>query len=64
MYVRYEAGGGAAQQITCVRVKNIKVTDGIIERDSTEYSSHALAEVEDGENRNEWISVTRSRIGK
>ena len=33
-------------------------------RDLTEYSSHALAEVVDGENRNVWILVTRYRIGK
>ena len=30
----------------------------------TEYSSHALAEVVGGENRNDCILVTRSRIGK
>ena len=32
----------------------------IMERDKTEYSSHAIAEVVDGD----WILVTRSRIGK
>ena len=34
-------------------VKNIGVTDDITERDKTEYSIHALAEVVDGINSNE-----------
>ena len=41
-----------------------RVTNEVMERDKTEYSSHALAEVVDGENRNDWILVTRSRVGK
>ena len=45
-------------------VKNIRVVDEIMERDKTECSSHALTEVVDGEKRNDWILVTRSRIGK
>ena len=40
-------------------VKNIYVIDGFMDCDLTEYSSHALAEVTDGENRNYWILVTR-----
>ena len=43
---------------------NTGVTDDIINLDKTEYSSHSLAEVVDGENRNEWILITRSRTGK
>ena len=34
-------------------VKKTGVMDDVITRDKTEYSSHALAEVVDGENRNE-----------
>ena len=45
-------------------VKNTRVVDDVIKRDKTEYSSHALAEVVDGENRNYCTLVTRSRIGK
>ena len=45
-------------------VKNNRVTDEIITRVKTEYSSHALAEVVDGKKRNEWILITRSRTGK
>ena len=44
--------------------KNTRVTDDVISRDKTEYSSHALAEVMDGKHKNYWILVTRSRIGK
>ena len=32
--------------------------------DKTKYNSHALTEVMNVENRNEWILVTRYRIGK
>ena len=42
---------------------NIGVTDEIMERDKTEYSSHKLAEVVDGENSNDRILVESSRIG-
>ena len=35
-------------------VKKIEVTDDIITRDKTEYSSHTLTEVVNGINRNEW----------
>ena len=45
-------------------VKNTRVVDDVIKRDKTEYSSHALAEVVDGENRNYCTLVTISRIGK
>ena len=45
-------------------VNNTKVTDDVIRCDKTEYSSHTLYEVVDGENRNDWILVTISRIGK
>ena len=45
-------------------VKNIGVMYEMMEFDNTEYYSHALAEVVDGENSKEWILVTRSRIGK
>ena len=45
-------------------VKNTRVTDGVINRHKTEYSSHTLAEVADGDHRNNWVLVTRSRIGK
>ena len=34
-------------------VKNNGVTDDVITCDTTKYSSHALAEVVDGKNRNE-----------
>ena len=44
-------------------VKNNGVLDGVMYCDSTEYSSHTLAGVVDGENRKECILVTRSRIG-
>ena len=45
-------------------VNNIGVKNEIMEYDKTEYSSLALAEVVDGENRIDWILVTRSRVGK
>ena len=45
-------------------VKNNRVTDDLIKRDKTEYSSHALSEVVGGENRNYWILATRSSIDK
>ena len=41
-----------------------RVADDVMKRYKTGYSSHALAEVVDEENRNYWILVTRSRIGK
>ena len=44
-------------------VKNTRVTDDVITHDKTKYSSHALDEVVDGENRNKWILITRSRTG-
>ena len=43
--------------------KNIGVADEIMERDKTEYCSHARAEVVDEEKRNFCMLVTRSRIG-
>ena len=45
-------------------VKNNKVTDDVIPCDKTEYYSHALIEVINGKHKNDWILVTRSRIGK
>ena len=41
-----------------------RVTDEVMEHIKTEYSSHSFVEVVDEENRNDWILVTRSRIGK
>ena len=40
---------------------NNGVLDGVIYRDSTEYSIHALADDVNEENRNDQILVTRSR---
>ena len=37
--------------------------DGVMDPNPTEYSSHALAEVVGGGKRNDWILVTRYRIG-
>ena len=45
-------------------VNNIGVTDEIMEYYKTEYSNHAVVEVMDGEKINDWVLVTRSRIGK
>ena len=45
-------------------VKNNKVLDGVMDRDSTEYSSHTLTDSVNKENRNDWIFVTISRNGK
>ena len=45
-------------------VKRTGVTDDVITCDKTEYSSHAINEVIDGGNRNEWILITRSSTGK
>ena len=45
-------------------VKNSRVTDDVISLDKNEYSSHTLTEVVDGKHENDWILVTRSRIGK
>ena len=45
-------------------VKNTRVVDDVISRDKTEYSSHTLAEVVYGKHNNDWVLVTRSRIGK
>ena len=45
-------------------VKNNRVTDEVITCTKTEYFSHALAEVVDGENKNEWIFFTRPRTDK
>ena len=46
-------------------VKNTRVTDDVITRYTTEYSSHALAKVVDGEHKNDWILISsRSRTGK
>ena len=40
------------------------VMDGVITRDKTEYSSHALADIVNGINRNEQVLGTRSKTGK
>ena len=45
-------------------IKNTRVTDDVISCEKTEYPSHSLAEVVDGKHKNDWILVTRSRIGK
>ena len=45
-------------------VKITRVTDDVMERDKTEYSSHSLDEVVDGLNGNDWILFTISSIGK
>ena len=45
-------------------IKNTRGTDDVITRDKTEYSSHTLAKVVDGEDRNEWLLITRSSTGK
>ena len=45
-------------------VNNNGVLDGVMDIESTEYSSHALPEVMDGGNMNDWILVTISRICK
>ena len=45
-------------------VNNTGVMDVVMDRESTEYSIHALAEVVDGKKRNDCILVTRYRIGK
>ena len=39
-------------------VNNTRVTDDLINRDKTEYTSHSLAEVVDGKYENDWILVT------
>ena len=48
----------------CTSVKNTGVTDDVINRDNTEYSSHALVQVVNGKNRNEWVLITRYRTVK
>ena len=45
-------------------VSNTRVTDDVINCEKTEYSTHVLAEVVDGEHKNSGILVTRYRIGK
>ena len=45
-------------------VNNTRVIDDVITHDKTEYFSHSLAEVMDGEIRNEGILITRSKTGK
>ena len=45
-------------------VKNIRVMDDVIKKDKTEYFSHTLNEIVDGENSNDCILVTISRICK
>ena len=44
--------------------KKNRVIYDVITHYKNEYSSHALAEVLDGKNRNEWILNTRSSTGK
>ena len=41
-----------------------RVTDEVITRDKTEYSSQALAEVVDGKHKNDWILIMRSKGSK
>ena len=45
-------------------VNNTIVTDDVVNCDNTEYSIHKLVKVVDGEHKNYWILVKRSRIGK
>ena len=45
-------------------VKNIRVTDDVINCDNTEYYSHALMNFMDGKHKNNCILVTRYSIGK
>ena len=45
-------------------IKNNGVLGGFMDFDSTEYSSHTLDEGVNGENRNYWILVILSSIGK
>ena len=47
-----------------INVNNKGVLDGVMDRDWTECSSHALAGAVNKEYRNDWILVTRSRNGK
>ena len=52
-------------KVSClIFVKKERVTDDVITRVKTEYSSYALAEVFDGENSNESVLATRSSTGK
>ena len=44
--------------------KNTRVTDDVISRNKTEYSSHTLAEAVGEKHKNDRILVTRSMIGK
>ena len=44
--------------------KNNGVLDGVIDCDSTEYSSHTLADAVNKEIRNDWIMVTRDKNGE
>ena len=44
--------------------KNTGLTDDVIARDKTEYSSHSLAEVVGGKDSNEWLLITRYSTGK
>ena len=44
--------------------KNNGVWDGLIDCDSTEYYSHALADAPNKEIRNNWILVTRYKNGE
>ena len=45
-------------------VKNTRVADDVITRDKTEHSIHALADIVDMKNSNEWIFIMISRTGK
>ena len=45
-------------------VKNNGLLDRVMDNESTEYSSHALADAVNMENMNDWIFVTISRSGK
>ena len=45
-------------------VKNNGVLDGVIDCDSTEYSSYTLANDVNQEKSNDWILATRSKNGK
>ena len=57
--------GSAIFLVGCVlSVNNNGLLNGVMDRDSTEYSSHALANAANKEISNDWILVTGYRNGK
>ena len=53
-----------SRKYRCQYVKNDGVTDGVVDFDTTEYSSHTLENPVDQTNGSEWVFVTRYRNGK